>query len=161
MNRVVVALSLIMIILVSIVVAGSLLLDLKEDKDEEVKSYTFPISVGNKTYAISVRSNYSVSDVSYFGILRYVSVNFRGSLRAAVFCEIMIPADLIWGELSVYRKDYIQNADSHILSNNGTYHSVQMTFNHIASVEVISIRGAEGVVPESPEPIYSSPSQTS
>ena len=82
-----------MIILVSIVVAGSLLLDLKEDKDEEVKSYTFPISVGNKTYAISVRSNYSVSDVSYFGILRYVSVNFRGSLRATVFCEIMIPAD--------------------------------------------------------------------
>ena len=40
-NRIILALSLIMIILVSIVVAAGILLDFEEDKDEEVKSYTF------------------------------------------------------------------------------------------------------------------------
>jgi len=139
------------LILFSIIIAGILLINLEEDKSEEVKLYTFPISVGEETYVISVRSNYSVSEVSYFGILRYVSVDFRGSLRETVFCEITVPTDLIWGELSVYKKDYIQSDDSYIMSNNGTHHSVQMIFYHIATVEVISIRGTEGVT-ESPSP---------
>ena len=146
MNRTILALSLIVVILVSIVVGGSLLLDLEENNYEEVKLYSFPILVGDKTYSVVVRSNYSVSDVSFFGILRYVSVDFRGSLRATVFCDIIIPADLIWGELSVYKKNYIQSENSYILSNNGTHHSVQMTFSHIATVEVISIRGTEGII---------------
>ena len=146
MNRTILALSLIVVILVSIVVGGSLLLDLEENNYEEVKLYSFPILVGDKTYTVVVRSNYSVSDVSYFEILRYVSVDFRGSLRATVFCDIIIPADLIWGELSVYKKNYIQSENSYILSNNGTHHSVQMTFSHIATVEVISIRGTEGII---------------
>ena len=150
MNKIVLALSFIVLILFSIIVAGSLLLNLEAD-EAEVKLYTFPISVGDKTCTVGVRSNYSVSDVRYFGILRYVSVDFRGSLRATVFCEIIVPGDLIWGELFVYKKGYIQSEDSYVLSNNGTHYSVQMTFKHIATVEVISIRGTEGVV-EFPTP---------
>jgi len=152
MNKIVLALSLVMLILFSIIVAGSLLLDLEDDEVEEVQLYTFPISMDDKTYTVGVGSNYSVSDVRYFGILRYVSVDFRGSLRATVVCEIVVPADLIWGELFVYKKGYIQSADSYVLSNNGTHHSLQMTFKHIATVEVISIKGTEGIT-ESPFPI--------
>ena len=146
-----------MLILFSIIVAGSLLVDWSENEAEEVKLYNFPISVGEKTYTISVRSNYSVSEARYIGILKYVSVDFRGSSRETVFCDITVPADLIWGELSVYKQGYKQGDDSYIMSNNGTHHSVQLTFNHVATVEVISIRGTEGVTPELP---YSSPEPT-
>ena len=157
MNKIILALIIVVLILFSIIIAGSLLLNL-EIELEEVKSYTFPISVGDKTYTIGVRSNYSVSEVSYFGILKCVSVDFRGSLRATVFCEIIVPADLIWGELSIYKNDYVQSDDLYILSNNGTYHSVQMTFKHIAIVEAISIKGTEGVKSEVP---YASSEPTS
>jgi hypothetical protein len=157
-NKIILALSLIVLVLVSIIVAGSLIFILEDDEDEAVKLYTLPVLVGDKTYTVGVKSNYSVSEVSYFGILRSVSFYFRGSLRATVFCEIIVPVDLIWGEISVYNQYYIQNGDSYVMSNNGTHAFVQMTFYHIAAVEVVSVRGTEGVVPESPEPIYSSPS---
>ena len=159
MKKTALAIILAVLILVTAIVARILLVDLAGDEEAVGKLYTFPISVGEKTYLISVRSNYSVSEVSYFGLLKSVSVDFRGSLRATVFFNITIPADLIWGELSVYWDSSKQSDDRYTMSNNGTHHSVQMPFYHTATVEQISIHGTEGIMPELPSS-SPSPSQT-
>ena len=142
MKKTALALVLVLVIIFSIV-AGILLVDWEEA--EEVKLYTFPLSVREETYIVTVRSNYSVSKVSYFGPLRYVTVNFFGSERATVFCNITVPTDLIWGDISVHHQDYKQPDDKYVLFSNATHHFVQIIFNHIATVEQISLMGTEGV----------------
>ena len=141
------ALALIVVLLILVLVVA----------EEEGKLYTYPLSVGEETYTVTVRSNYSSApEVSYFGLLKYVTVNFGGCERATVFCNITVPADLIWGELSVYHQDYKQPDDNYTLYSNATHHSLQMSFTHIAAVEQISIKGTEGIEAEL---MTSSPSQ--
>jgi hypothetical protein len=136
----------------SLIVAGIILVDLEEDEVSLGKLYTFPISVGEKTYIITVRTNWTSAPEVYLPEIpmNYVSVDFRGPLRATVFFKVTIPADLIWGEISVIWKYYEQSDDRYTLYYNGTHHSVQMTFYHTAVVEHFEIRGTEGVIPESP-----------
>jgi hypothetical protein len=146
MKRTALVLTLVLLILFSIV-AGILLVDLAEDEEAVGKLYTFSVSVGEKTYIITVRTNWTSAPEVYLPEFpsKYVSVDFRGSLRATVFFNITIPADLIWGEISVIWKYYKQSDDRYTMSNNGTHHSVQMTFYHSAVVEHFEIRGTEGV----------------
>ena len=74
-----------------------------------------------------------------------MTVDFFGPERATVFCNITVPADLIWGDISVHHQDYKQPDDKYVLYSNATHHSVQMTFYHLATVEQISLMGTEGV----------------
>jgi hypothetical protein len=77
-----------------------------------------------------------------------VTVDFRGDKENA-FCNITIPTDLIWGEISVIDKYYKMSADQYTLSNNGTHNSVYFTFNHPALVKHFEVKGTEGI-PEVP-----------
>lgn len=133
----------------SLIVAGIILVDLGEDEVSLGKLYTFPISVGEKTYIITVRTNWTSAPEVYLPEIpmNYVSVDFRGPLKATVFFNVTIPADFIWGEISVIWKYYEQSDDRYTLCYNGTHHSVQMTFYHTAVVEHFEIRGTEGVIP--------------
>jgi hypothetical protein len=83
-------------------------------------------------------SNSSLTD------LKYVSVDFFGSYEKTVFFKITIPTDLLWGNISLIWKYYVQLPDRYVLSNDGTHNSVQMTFNHIAADEHFEIHGTEG-----------------
>jgi hypothetical protein len=110
--------------------------------------YTYPISVGEKTYTITVVTNWNPMpkvDLSNSTLsdLKYVDVDFIGSARKTVFFKITIPTDLLWGNISLIWKYYEQNPDRYTLSNNGTYNSVQMTFTHMAMDEHFEIRGTE------------------
>jgi len=160
MKKIALAVILAVLILVTAIVAGILLVDLAEN-DEAVgyQLYTFPISVGEKTYIITVRTNWTSAPEVYLPEfdLQYISFDFRGLLRATVFFNITIPADLIWGELSLIWKYYEQSSDRYTMSNNGTHHSVQMTFYHTALVEHFEIHGTEGVIPEFPSSPSPSP----
>jgi hypothetical protein len=146
MKRTALTLTLVFIILFSIV-AGILLVNWAKNEDAVGKLYTCPVSVGEKTYIITVRTNWTSAPEVYLPEFssKYVSVDFRGSLRATVFFNITIPTDLIWGEISVIWKYYKQSDDRYTISNNGTHHSIQMTFYHTAAVEHFEIRGTEGV----------------
>jgi len=74
----------------------------------------------------------------------YINFDFIGPTRETVGFNITIPTDLIWGNISLVWKYYEQNLDRYTLSNNGTHNSVQMTFNHTATVEHFEIHGTEG-----------------
>lgn len=139
-------LTLVVLILITSIVAGILLVNLAGDEEAVGKVYTYPVSVGEKTYIIAVRTNWTSAPEVYLPEFdtNYVCVDFRGPERATVFFNITIPTDLIWGEISVIAKYYIQSEDRYTLSNNGTHNSVQMTFYHTAVVEHFEIRGTEG-----------------
>ena len=99
-----------------------------------------PTSVANTTYVVTIWINWTCApEVSYFGLLKSVNVDFKGCFTGPVSCNITIPNDLIWGELSVYKKSYKQSKDSYTLSSNSTHNSIQYAFSKIAAVEVVSI----------------------
>ncbi len=138
-------LTLVVVILITAIVAGMLLVNWAWN--EEPKLYTYPVSVNDKTYTITVLTNWTSAPEVYLPEFdtNYVCVDFRGPERAMVFFNITIPADLIGGNISLVWKYYEQNTDRYTISNNGTHQSIQMTFYHTASVEHFEIRGTEGV----------------
>ena len=110
--------------------------------------FTFFVSVGEKTYEVSANSNSSVSDLSFVEALKEVRFTVDGESGTTGFCNITIPADLIWGELSVYKDAYLMSKDvDYTQANNGTHHILQITYDH--SAHVIEIRGTEAI-PEFP-----------
>jgi len=155
----VLALTLVVLILFSIIIAGVLLFDLEGGKSEGVRLYTYPVSVAEKTYILAVRTNWTSAPEVYLPEFasNYVSVDFRGSLRATVFFNVTVPADLIWGEISVVWKYYEQSDDGYTLFYNVSHYTVEMNFYHTALVEHFEIRGTEGVMSEGP---YSSSEPT-
>ena len=67
-------------------VAIILLVNLADHEEAAGKLHTYPVSVGEKTYTISVSSNYSSApEVNLSGFSNTVSVDFRGSQRANCF----------------------------------------------------------------------------
>ena len=146
MKRTVLALTLVVVILITSIVAGILLVDLTGDEEAVSKLYTYPISVGEKTYIVTVSTNWTSAPKVYLPEIasKYVCCDFTGPNRETVGFNITVPTDLIWGNISLVWKYYEQNADRYTLSNNGTHNSVQMTFHHTATVEHFEIRGTEG-----------------
>ena len=152
MNKPVLAITLVVIIVFSIV-AGILLFG--GGAGEEGELYTYPLWVENETYIVTVRTNWTSSpEVSYFGLLKSVDVTFRGTI-GTVSCNITVPNDLIWGEISVHNQDHKIGEDYYTLNSNSTHSSIQYSFRHIAAVEIINIMGTEGILAEL---ITSSPS---
>jgi hypothetical protein len=69
------------------------------------KLYTYHFSVGEKTYIITVVTNWNSAprvelSNSSLSDLKYVSVDFFGSYEKNVFFKITIPTDLLWGNLT-------------------------------------------------------------
>ena len=132
------------VILILSLVAGLLLFEIAGSK-----LYTYPLSVGEKAYIITIVTNWNSApkvDLSNSSLtdLKYVSVDFFGSDEKTVFFKITIPTDLLWGNISLIWKYYVQLPGRYLLSNDGTHNSVQMTFNHIAAYEHFEIHGTEG-----------------
>jgi hypothetical protein len=146
MKRKALTLTLVVVILITTLLAGFLWVDLAGEKEAASKLYIYPVSVGEKTYIITVRTNWtSAPKVSLpEQESKYVNCDFIGSSKETVSFNITIPTDLIWGNISIIWKYYEQNADRYTLSNNGTHNSIQVTFNHIATDEHFEIHGTEG-----------------
>ncbi len=141
----------ILILLISILtVAGILLINFGDKDTAEQEQYEYPLSVGEQTFLISVRSNYSLPpEVSYSGLLKSVQMFFKGE-RENAYCNITIPNNLIWGELSLYQKGYEVSSSDYIQSSNSTHNSIYFTFDLPASTKDFSIKGTEGVMEASP-----------
>jgi hypothetical protein len=132
------------VILISSLVAGLLWFEIAANK-----IYTYHISVGEKTYVITVLTNWNSAPKvnlsnSSLTDLKYISVDFFGSYEKNVSFKITIPTNLLWGNISLIWKYYVQSPDRYTLSNDGIDNSLQMTFNHIAADEHFEIHGTEG-----------------
>jgi hypothetical protein len=147
MKRKALTLTLVSGILITALITGFLWVDLAEKKEAATKLYTYPVSVGDKTYIITVKTNWASAPRVYFpeSESKYVNCDFIGSNREAVTFNITIPTDLIGGNISLIWKYYQQNPDRYTLFNNGTHNSIEMTFNHTATDEHFEIHGTEGV----------------
>jgi hypothetical protein len=134
---------LIAIAVIIVLAVGILLLNF--GAEDTTKAYSFHLSVGEKTYLVSVNSNYSSAPtVTYSDAHKAVLIDFTGEKEAS-FCNITIPKTLIWGNISVIDKIYEMNPSSYILNSNSTHNSVYFTFDHPALVKHFEVVGTEGV----------------
>jgi hypothetical protein len=131
--------------------AGILVLNFAGGQEAVSKLYSYHVSTGDKTYLITVRTNWTSEpkvDLSpETDTLKFVSVDFSGWSKEAVFFNITIPNNLLGGNISLIRKYYELSPDQYILSNNGTHNSVQMTCvftPYFSGVGHFEIRGTEG-----------------
>jgi len=146
MKRRTLTITVIAVILILSLVSGLLWFEIATGS----KLYTYHISVGEKTYIITVVTNWNSAprvelSNSSLSDVKYVSVDFFGYYEKTVFFKITIPTDLLWGNISLIWKYYVQSPDRYTLSNDGINNFLQMTFNHVAADEYFEIRGTEGV----------------
>jgi hypothetical protein len=133
------------LLITSLILFVGISLNPTDDEGLEGKLYAFPLLVEGQTYVVSIRSNYSSTpEVSYFGLLKSVYFEFRGDPENA-FCNITIPTNLIWGQLSVYSKGYKMSEEYYIQSGNSTHNSIYFTFDNIALVKTFDVKGTEGI----------------
>ncbi len=154
MKKAVYALALILILVITAVAAGILLTCLEVNKEEETNLFTYPLSVGNKTFIITVETNWdaertpsvtlhNVTDINRHSVELY----FLGGSKKTISYNITIPTDLLWGDISLIKKYYLQDPDRYTLSNNGTHNSLQMTFEYIppfSGIGYFEILGTKG-----------------
>jgi hypothetical protein len=139
------------VILVVAVTAGLVWFEAAGSKSYQL--YIYPISIGEKTYSITVLTNIdskpevSLSNMS-LSDLPFVEVYFRGGSRTDdAFFNATIPNDLLGGNISLVWKYYVQNPDTYVLSNNGTCNSIRMSFHydpHFSGMGYFMIKGTEG-----------------
>ena len=131
---------------------GILLAGFAWSQESQSELYSYPFSVGGKTYTLAVATNWgaaprvSLSNTS-LSDEHYVSLDFFGSSKQTVTYNITIPTDLLWGNISLVWKYYLQSPDRYTLSNNGTHNSVQMTFGYqpyFSGMGHFEIWGTEG-----------------
>ena len=153
MKKVVYALALILILVITAVAAGILLTCLEVNQEEETNLFTYPLSVGNKTFIITVETNWdaeppSVTLLNVTDINRHsVELYFLGGSKKIISYNITIPTDLLWGDISLVWKYYLQDPDRYTLSNNGTHNSLQMTFEYVppfSGIGYFEILGTKG-----------------
>jgi hypothetical protein len=146
MKRKALALTLVSVILITTLIVGFLWIDLVAKREAATKLYTYAVSVGEKTYIITVKTNWTSAPRVYLPEQesKYVNCDFIGPNRQSVNFNITIPTDLIGGNISLVWKYYEQNPDRYALSSNGTHNSIQMSFTHTATDEHFEIHGTEG-----------------
>ncbi len=142
------AITLAALFLILATVAGLLWYDIAGSK-----LYNYPVSVGGKTYTITIATNWnsepkvSLSDTS-ISERHAVYVDFSGSCRKTVHLDVTIPTDLLSGNISLTWKYYPLSTDQYTLSNNGTHNSVQFKFEssgYLSGEGHFEIVGTQGV----------------
>jgi hypothetical protein len=134
------------VIVIALLIAVVLAVNLPMPHETGSNLYVCPISIGEKTYIVTVATDWPYEPKVYlpeFDQLKYFSVDFIGPDRKQCYFNITYPDDLIWGDFTLIWKYYEQNSDRYTLSGNGTHHSVYMAFNHTATIEHFEIRGTE------------------
>ena len=153
MKKAVYALALILILVITAVAAGILLACLEVNQEEGNNLFTYPLSVGDKTFIITVETNWDAEQPSVTLLdvttinRRSVGLHFLGGSEKTISYNITIPTDLLWGDISLVWKYYLQDPDRYTLSNNGTHNSLQMTFEYkpfFSGMGYFEISGTEG-----------------
>ena len=112
--------------------------------------FTYPLSVEDKNYVITVETNWNAEIAPTVSLLNYsygIELYFRGGTEKTISYIITIPTDLLWGNISLVWKYYLQDPDRYTLSSNSTHNSLQMTFDYspfFSGSGYFEIKGTEG-----------------
>jgi hypothetical protein len=147
---IIVATILFVVILLSVGIWAGLQLGAKE----EINRFTYPLLVRDKTYVVTVETNWTEERAPSVSLLnssdnRYpIELYFLGGTEEKnISYNIIIPTDLLWGNISLVWKYYLQESNRYTLSNNGTHNSLQMTFEYqpfFSGSGYFEILGTEG-----------------
>ncbi len=133
--------------------AGILWAYLSGNQNPPGKLYSYSVLAGEKNYPMTVETNWGTSPVvslsnTSLSDEHFVSLDFfNGTSKKTVAFNITIPTDLLWGNISLVWKYYVQSPDRYTLSNNGTHFSVQMTFDYqpfFSGIGHFEVRGTGG-----------------
>ena len=143
----------ILLIVISLA-AGILLASLEAGREEETDLFTYPLLVGDKTFIVTVETNWNAERMPSVTLLNVSDVNrhsvelyFLGDSKKTISYNITIPTDLLWGDISLIKKYYLQNPNRYTIINNGTHNSLQMTFEYepqFSGIGYFEIIGTEG-----------------
>jgi hypothetical protein len=143
------------ILLIAISLATGILYScLQVEREEETNLFTYPLLVGDKTFIVTVETNWnaerapSISLLNDSDVTRHaIELYFLGGSKKTIYYNIIIPTDLLWGNISLIKKYYLQTPDRYTMSTNGTHNSLQMTFEyepHFSGIGYFEILGTEG-----------------
>jgi hypothetical protein len=126
----------------SLIVAVGVGLNPKEADVPEVNFYTFPLSVADNTYIVTVEANWTGDHTPAVSLVNSsipdklaIELYFWGTTEKnatweTVTYNITIPTDLLWGDISLIHKYYLVDPSKYSLSSNSTHTSLQMTFEY-------------------------------
>ena len=104
---------------------------------DEKNLFTYPLLIGNKTYTVTVETNWNQERAPSVALLNSSNNHYPlelyflgGTQEKNISYTINIPTDLLWGNISLIRKYYLVDSKYYTLINNGTHNSLQMTFDY-------------------------------
>jgi hypothetical protein len=149
----------IIVVLAIFLVAISLTVGIFLPNLEKTNLFTYPLSVGAKTYIVTVETNWNAERAPSVTLLnssepsRYsIELHFLGRTVKDIGWEnitytITIPTDLLWRNISLIHKYSLVDPEGYTLINNGTHNSLKMTFEyeyHFSGIGYFEILGTEG-----------------
>jgi len=107
---------------------------------------SFNVTVGETDYVVTTLSNSTVSDLNFNETSKQLSFSVSGLAGTTGFCNITVPAELMWGDFTLYLDDaaLVEDVD-YVKSFNGTHYLFSVTYAH--SSHVIDLFSTE-VVPD-------------
>jgi parallel beta-helix repeat protein len=96
---------------------------------------SFNVTVGETDYVVTTVSNSTVSDFSFNLTSKQISFSVSGPSGTTGFCNITVPAELMWGDFSLYLDDValVEDVD-YVESFNGTHYLFSVTYVHSSHV---------------------------
>ncbi|MEM4704110.1 MAG: NosD domain-containing protein [Candidatus Bathyarchaeia archaeon] len=97
---------------------------------------------------VGVDSNSSVTEFQFNETAKTINFNVTGQTGTSGFCDVLVPKDLLWGVMTVYKDGVmLSNGTDYTQTQNATHHIFHIEYSH--SSHRIEIRGTEAI-PEFP-----------
>jgi parallel beta-helix repeat protein len=77
-------------------------------------TYQFNVTVENQNYPVNAESNSTISELTFNPTLKEINFKASGATGTIGYCRIIIPNNLIWGDIAVYK-------DGTLLTKNTDY----------------------------------------
>jgi len=147
------------LLLSSLIVVAGVAINPTEDDVPDSNFYTFPLSVADNTYIVTVEANWtrdhppavflvnsSIPDKPAIELYFWGTTEKNATWETVTY-NITFPTDLLWGDISVIHKYYRVDPTKYSLSSNSTHTSLQMTFEYspfFSGSGYFMIEGTEG-----------------
>jgi len=106
--------------------------------------------IDSADYPVTVDSNSAIVGFEFNQTERQLSLNVTGKTGTSGFCDVMVPASLVWGTFSLKMDEYplVESID-YTQTHNGTHYVFHIGYIHSShTIDIV----ASGAIPDEPEP---------